>query len=78
MRSDKNPYATATLKLAAEHSQRLPAEFLLEVSRLMHSGALPESGYSRAVLFRVALENVTGKKFGDTGAKGEYANLKKF
>jgi hypothetical protein len=71
-----NDYHIETMKLAIERSEDIKRMFMRSVERLLRSGALPENGYSRSDVFKVAAEEIADS-FKITNKK-LYKNLQHF
>ena len=72
-------YAAETLIMAEERTRKLAAEVLVEVDRLLRSGAVDPDDHNRGLLFGVAIENIADRWLGNTERKSKaYRNLKCF
>ena len=69
-------YADETIQLAREAS--IQETFIVEVDRLLNSGAVDREKHSRGLLFGVALENIADRYLRGERKTRAYRNLIKF
>lgn len=67
-----------TLLLAEERTKSLSAEVLVEVDRLLRSGAVDPDSHNRGILIGVAVENIADRWLQGEREGKEYRNLKCF
>ena len=71
-------FSAETLLTAEERTKSLQAEVLVEVDRLLHSGALNLDNHSRGLVIGVAVENIADRWLQGERKTKEYRNLKHF
>ena len=71
-------YETETKEIARERAEELLSKFVIEVDRLLKSGAVNTESHSRGLLFGVALENLADDFLRGEKKSKEYRNLKRF
>ena len=71
-------YDAETLIIADERLSAIKAEVIVEVARLLRSGALDGENYSRGLVLGVAVENIADRWLAGERKKTDYRNLKHF
>lgn len=71
-------FAEETMYLAEKRATEIKEQFLVEVERLLKSGALDQEYHSRGLLFGVAIENIADGFLSGERKNKEYKNLKCF
>ena len=71
-------YDAETLLIAEERLSALKADVIVEVERLLRTGALDGENYSRGLVLGVAIKNVADKWLLGERRKADYHNLKHF
>lgn len=71
-------FAAETLITAEERTKSLAAEVLVEVDRLLRSGAVDPDDHSRGLLIGVAIENMADRWLSGERKTKAYRNLKCF
>lgn len=71
-------YDAETLLIAEERLSAIKAEVLVEVDRLLRTGALDGENYSRGLVLGVAVENIADRWLAGERKKKDYHNLKFF